>query len=75
MLTEVNLIVLNNNMLQYIAALSLLTALEVQIFKNFVLSKLNVKHSCQTHQLKTNRLSPDSHKTQTLPDPLIGTAI
>jgi hypothetical protein len=52
-------------------------------FIKFIFIKLNVKtssrrlkpDSCQTHQHKTDRLTPDSRQTQTPPDPTIGATI
>jgi hypothetical protein len=73
------LFVLNSN--KFIEALSFQIALKVK--KKTFLSKLNVKtssrrlkpDSCQTHQHKTDRLTPDSRQTQTPPDSTIGSTI
>jgi hypothetical protein len=66
------------SVIQLTAALSLQPTVKVQNCYNFFLSKLHVKtysrrpkpDSCQTHQHKTDRLTPDSRQTQSPPDPI-----
>jgi hypothetical protein len=54
--------------------------IEVIKLKDFFLTEFNVKtssrrlkpDSCQTHQHKTDRLTPDFRQTQTPPDTTVG---
>jgi hypothetical protein len=67
--------------IQFIAALSFRIELKLQYL--YIFYKLNVKtssrllkpDSCQTHQHKTDRLTPDSRQTHTPPDPIAGVTI
>jgi hypothetical protein len=69
--------------LQFITAIYFQIALKTQIYSISLQSKSNVKTSsrrlkpdaCQTHQHKTDRLTPDSRQTQTPPGPTIGAIV